>query len=269
MSSAKQDAEYWKEQHTIIARDIARYQATNAANAVTIEGLEAQLAAEKIKSSEASHLAASKDTAIDIERRNYSSVQDVLGSTRKELEEMGAKWRANEVEIARLRALMSDFETERKTWSSLQEAFMDAKVKVEQMLGQLGVKDAEIATLVKEIEMLKQDKKAWEILQETYMTAKAEFAKLSQDKAEVDRQLASALEKITALEREKLELIGSLTCVSKEYEGKHDKFALERKREVADIQRKVDELTAQVLLPHSVTLPCGLTPLVVFDPLVV
>ena len=48
-------------------------------------------------------------------------------------------------------------------------------------------------------------------------------------------------------EREKLELIGSLTTVSREWEAKNDKIAKERKQETAEFVRKFDELSSEVL----------------------
>ena len=58
------------------------------------------------------------------------------------------------------------------------------------------------------------------------MKCKAECDTLRQDMGAVGRELALANDKIAALEREKLELIGSLTTVSKEWETKNDKIAL-------------------------------------------
>jgi len=97
---------------------------------VTIERLEAQLAAENSRCAEAISEATSKGAAVEIERRNYLAVQDVLGSTRRELEDIGAKWRAGEVEGERLTGVIRDFETERKTWTALHQSFMEAKMCV-------------------------------------------------------------------------------------------------------------------------------------------
>jgi len=97
---------------------------------VTIERLEAQLAAENSRCAEAISEATSKGAAVEMERRNYLAVQDVLGSTRRELEDIGAKWRAGEVEGERLTGVIRDFETERKTWTALHQSFMEAKMCV-------------------------------------------------------------------------------------------------------------------------------------------
>ena len=246
LKQARSDVEYWKEQHTMIARDIGRYQATNAANAVTIEGLEAQLAAEKSRSSEASHLAQANQAAVEIERKNYVSVQDVLGGTRRELEEMGAKWRASEGEAERLRGVISEFETERKTWNALHQSFMEAKATVERLTGELTGREEVVAGHLKTIEMLKADKLSWDLLQENYMAAKAAYDKMLEEKTAMGAKLGESTDKMAALEREKLELIGSLSTVSKEWEVKVGKMAHERKKELAELQARLDALSLEV-----------------------
>ena len=242
----KSDVEYWKEQHTVIARDIGRYQATNAANAVTIEGLEAQLAAEKSRCTEATHLAEANQKAVEIERKNYVSVQDVLGGTRRELEEMGAKWRASEAEVDRLKGIVSEFETERKTWTALHQSFMEAKATVERLTGELAGREEVVAGYVKTIEMLKADKLSWDLLQENYMAAKASYDKMLEEKTSLAGKLSESADKVKALEREKLELIGSLSTVSKEWEVKNAKNMQERRKELAEIEGKLNEMTREV-----------------------
>jgi hypothetical protein len=65
---------------------------------------------------------------LEVEKRNYAYVQDLLSTARREAEEMGSKWREGSGEIERLKCVVADFETERKTWSSLQQTFMESKV---------------------------------------------------------------------------------------------------------------------------------------------
>ncbi len=47
-------------------------------------------------------------------------LQEVLGSTRRELEDVGAKWHAATLEVERLRRLAVEHEGERKSWTQIQ-----------------------------------------------------------------------------------------------------------------------------------------------------
>ena len=220
---------------------------TNAANAVTIEGLESQLAAEKSKCAEATALAASKEALVEVERRNYSAVQELLATTRKESEEWRRTGEAAQAECQRLTGVVAEFAVERKTWSALQQSLLESKVQVEKMSGQLEAGEKRTAELLKELETMTAEKRSWELLRENYMAAKAECDKLREEKVALEAAIAAANDKVTGLEREKLELIGSLTTVSKEWEIKNEKIAHERKREMAEFQRKLDELSSEVL----------------------
>ena len=231
----------------VIARDIGRYQATNAANAVSMEALEAQLAAERIKREDATSLAASRDEALGLEKRNFSSVQESLLASRKECVDLSAKCVDLEAELAKLKSVIAGFEGERKTWTALHTSYVEAKAQIEGHSVQLAGKDETIASHLKTIEMLKADKLSWDILQENYMNAKAAHDKMAEEKAEVVRELETASDKNSVYEREKLELIGTLATVSKEWEVKNEKIAAERRKETALIEKKLDELQQEVV----------------------
>jgi hypothetical protein len=47
-------------------------------------------------------------------------LQEALGSTRRELEDVGAKWHAATLEVERLRRLAAEHEGERKSWTQIQ-----------------------------------------------------------------------------------------------------------------------------------------------------
>ena len=53
--------------------------------------------------------------------------------------------------------------------------------------------------------------------------------------------------KLEVFEREKVELIGTLATVSKEWEQKNHKIAAERKKEMTSIEGKISELQAEVV----------------------
>jgi len=158
----------------------------------------------------------------DLQQQREGALAEALARKQKELaeknaeaEEMGAKQRASDAEVARLRRIVADFEPERVSHAALRRSLAESHKEVQALKESLDASRAAIADHEREIAILKSKEMAWQEVHAQFVAVKIDNEKMAKAQIDLVRNLENSASKIAALDRERDQLLGSLTTVSK------------------------------------------------------
>ena len=197
---AQDEWQVLKEQQMALMRDIQRYQTTQVEKNDEIGRLGSQLIEEKTRSTDATRQAAANQVLLDVERRNYSSVQDLLTAARFHVYDLEEKLSTSMSEQDLLKSKLAAFGEQDDELKALQRNYLHAKAQVEGLEAQLAARDEVMKEHLGTIEMLQNAPSGWNILQDNYAAVKATHERTMKEKAGLEVALAQAHQKISAFE---------------------------------------------------------------------